>query len=81
MSTSTTRSWEHGALGRTRSKPRVMVDLSAKVANLSGPDRRAVMTRLQETQPDIAAFVQAAGRVFGKVQLSVDPETAREVMP
>lgn len=76
-----TRSCEHGPLGGPSTITGPRVDLSAATANLPPDDRRAVMARLQRAEPDLAALVLAFGGVFGKVQLSVDPETAKKVLP
>lgn len=75
-----TRSWERGPMGGPSTITGPRVDLSAATADLPAAERRAVMVRLQDAEPDIAAFVLAAGRVFGKVQLSVDPDTAKKVL-
>jgi hypothetical protein len=76
-----TRSWEAGPMGGPSTITGHRVDLTAATANLPAQERKAVLVRLTEAEPDIAAFVMAAGRVFGKVQLSVDPATAAKVLP
>lgn len=73
-------SWERGPMGRAARQSRPMVDLSAETANLPPAERRQVVDRLKQSEPDLAALIQGFGRSFGRVQLSVDPDTAAQVL-
>jgi len=58
-------------------------ELPARV-NLSAlpiEQRKAAFDGLKREAPELAGFVQAMAAEFGKVELSVDPETADRVLP
>lgn len=74
-------SWERGPMGRKPPQRPPMVDLSSATADLPAAERKAVMARLSQAEPGLAALLKTFGATFGKLQLSVDTETAEKVLP